>query len=94
MFSPASAFKGDIMPDLITERDPFIAHSYLPTHPRQSTEYLQVLHELEIAYQELIQLVDACEACGVFDNSQINKAKEKCISEEKRKDEMYDRFFG
>lgn len=82
------------MPDLITERDPVIAHSYSPTYPQLPEEYALVLQDLEAAYRELIQLVDTFEASGEFDYSRIDKAKEKCLLEEKRKEEMYDRFFG
>ena len=82
------------MPDLITEKDPVIAHSYSPTHPEKPAEYAQALQDLETAYCELIRLTNVCEASGEFDYSRIDKAKEKCLSEEKRKDEMYARFYG
>ncbi len=82
------------MPDLITERDPIVVHSYAPTHPQHPDEYAQVLRNLETTYQELIRLVDSCEGCGEFDYSRIEKAKERCFLAEKRKDEIYARFYG
>jgi hypothetical protein len=82
------------MPDLITERDPIVVHSYTPTHPQHPDEYAQVLRNLETTYRELIRLVDSCESCGEFDYSRIEMVKERYLLEEKRKDEMYARFFG
>ncbi len=81
------------MPDFITERDPVIHHVPVTTQ-HGPTEYRIALLELENAYKDFLDYVDACEKSGSFDYPTLEHRKQVCQRLEKRRDDLYDQYFG
>lgn len=81
------------MPDFITERDPVIHYVPVPTQ-HGPAEYRIALQEMVNAYKDFINYVDTCEETEHFDYPTLEHKKQVCKRLEKRRDDIYDQYFG